>query len=676
MIDQAVSAGPADRVVPDRRFDPAEMSGRVAPFALGGGGAIGIALFGLSPRHPEALVVGVAVSALLLVLGVVASVKPLPIWLDPLMPLAGVAMVGLLRYGAGDSETGYSALVLIPILWLAMFGTRRQLGVGLLLATLVSAAPILLVGGSDYPPSEWRHVGVIVMLAVFVGLTTQVLVHDIRARGAIIVAREESLAEQAAVNRAIVDSAFDAIMTLDERGRIVEWNEAANSILGRRSQEAVGLDFIGEIVAPERRARVRDGLQRILAGERSNRDRRFETSIVRPDGRVVPVEVTTTTTNGASGFRIHAFARDISVRHVADEAAAQHLADLGRLLAVARELGRNEDGANDRAAICRAAQELAGADMALFFEARPEARVLVATGRSGAGPDPGTVVLSGRSSMTAAVFASKQAEFIPDLVADPRIDQRVVDIVNARSALFQPIVVDGQALGVLVVYWQTVLERLPARIASMIELFANQAATVVQRADLLTRLESLARTDALTGAANRRALEEAMVQEIAAAERSRAPLTIIMLDLDHFKVYNDTHGHQAGDRLLHVLVNVWRMELRPGDTLARYGGEEFVVVLPGCEVATALRIADRLRAAVPDDQTTSAGVAGWDGQESMGELIGRADAALYQAKGAGRDQAIVARTDAAPGLPDAGRHRRRPRPGGGIPVEAALSTLP
>lgn len=119
-------------------------------------------------------------------------------------------------------------------------------------------------------------------------------------------------------------------------------------------------------------------------------------------------------------------------------------------------------------------------------------------------------------------------------------------------------------------------------------------------------------------------------------------MSIAMMDLDHFKSFNDAFGHQAGDRLLVNAARRWTAELRPMDTIARYGGEEFLVLLPGCDIVTATIAADRLRAAVPDGQTCSAGVARWDGSEPASPLIARADAALYAAKAAGRDITVVA----------------------------------
>ena len=110
-----------------------------------------------------------------------------------------------------------------------------------------------------------------------------------------------------------------------------------------------------------------------------------------------------------------------------------------------------------------------------------------------------------------------------------------------------------------------------------------------------------------------------------------------MLDLDRFKDFNDDRGHQAGDRLLKQSAASWATQLRSTDMLARYGGEEFALVLPGCTLADGQLLVERLRAAMPEDQTVSAGIAAWDGEETLELLVGRADRALYSAKRAGRD---------------------------------------
>ncbi len=121
-----------------------------------------------------------------------------------------------------------------------------------------------------------------------------------------------------------------------------------------------------------------------------------------------------------------------------------------------------------------------------------------------------------------------------------------------------------------------------------------------------------------------------------------------IIDLDHFKAYNDEHGHPAGDRLLVDAAAAWRARLRRGDMLARYGGEEFAAVLPGCETDHALELVERLRAATPSGSTCSIGLVKWDGRESREELVERADRALYVAKRNGRDRSHVSLPRRAP----------------------------
>ena len=163
-----------------------------------------------------------------------------------------------------------------------------------------------------------------------------------------------------------------------------------------------------------------------------------------------------------------------------------------------------------------------------------------------------------------------------------------------------------------------------------------------EREELLRRVEAMARTDALTGLPNRRAWDEELRRELARAARSGESLCVVLLDLDHFKRFNDEHGHQAGDALLREAAIAWRMRIRVTDLIARYGGEEFAILLPHCPPDEALAILERLRAATREGQTCSAGVAYWDGSESSEELVGRADTALYEAKRSGRDRVVTA----------------------------------
>jgi diguanylate cyclase (GGDEF)-like protein len=167
---------------------------------------------------------------------------------------------------------------------------------------------------------------------------------------------------------------------------------------------------------------------------------------------------------------------------------------------------------------------------------------------------------------------------------------------------------------------------------------AELYALVSERQDLMGKLEGLATTDPLTGAGNRRAWDAWLDDALASSARTGDPLCIAMLDLDHFKSFNDQFGHQRGDELLRVAADRWTGELRGGDRLARYGGEEFLVLLPRCDADDAVHVLDRMRALTPDGQTCSAGVALWDGIERAGDLLSRVDEALYAAKSAGRNR--------------------------------------
>ncbi|GIF23000.1 diguanylate cyclase (GGDEF)-like protein [Actinoplanes tereljensis] len=169
--------------------------------------------------------------------------------------------------------------------------------------------------------------------------------------------------------------------------------------------------------------------------------------------------------------------------------------------------------------------------------------------------------------------------------------------------------------------------------------------TVQDQAD---RLESIAYRDALTGIANRRSWDAELERRLAIARRAGDTLIVGLIDLDHFKRYNDLLGHPAGDQLLREAATAWEQQLRAEDLIARYGGEEFGLILHG-RLRDAAIVMDRLRDATPDGQTFSAGLALWTGDESAAELTARVDAALYTAKREGRDQYSVtghpARTD-------------------------------
>jgi len=162
------------------------------------------------------------------------------------------------------------------------------------------------------------------------------------------------------------------------------------------------------------------------------------------------------------------------------------------------------------------------------------------------------------------------------------------------------------------------------------------------------RIEQLAQHDELTGVYNRRYLMDALVRERSRAERLAAPFSVCLLDIDHFKAINDTHGHAAGDAVLRHLPDVAAVGLRGFDVFGRLGGEEFLLVLPGTDLAGALIVAERVRAAVDAASfpgvpagtrvSVTLGVAQGARGEEGSLLLARADRALYAGKAAGRNR--------------------------------------
>jgi diguanylate cyclase (GGDEF)-like protein len=162
-------------------------------------------------------------------------------------------------------------------------------------------------------------------------------------------------------------------------------------------------------------------------------------------------------------------------------------------------------------------------------------------------------------------------------------------------------------------------------------------------------MQQQSRTDALTKLFNRRYFDERATFEFERAQRFRQPFSLLVIDIDHFKAFNDTHGHSRGDEVLRTVARQLREGVRDQDSVCRYGGEEFAVILPSTSGDEAMLVAESLRQAIeqgkgqaPGPITISIGVASLGDSEfaDVGALFRAADAALYEAKSAGRNRAV------------------------------------
>ncbi|MFI5494981.1 diguanylate cyclase [Actinoplanes sp. NPDC051859] len=221
---------------------------------------------------------------------------------------------------------------------------------------------------------------------------------------------------------------------------------------------------------------------------------------------------------------------------------------------------------------------------------------------------------------------------VPTFVRPRLLLLAFVSVLGPVVGIYQGLTRDGRVDWLATSVGSMVLTLLIVlRTADLVRRVAQQAA----------QLEELARNDGLTGVANRRTLDTELPRILARARRSGETVTLGMIDIDHFKRYNDTYGHAGGDRLLKEATAAWQSDLRADDLLARYGGEEFTVVLSGTDHNVATALFERLRRKTPREQTFSAGLAEWDGTESPDALLARADRALYRAKEAGRNRVEV-----------------------------------
>ena len=227
------------------------------------------------------------------------------------------------------------------------------------------------------------------------------------------------------------------------------------------------------------------------------------------------------------------------------------------------------------------------------------------------------------------------------------VDDDLLDVVlpGARNVVVTPITADGDHLGVAVGEWGGGHDaRIPTSTVRALAQASMHTALAFRNARLLGENERLATRDSLTGLANRRLFDESLQREVHRAQRLDTPVSLLVLDVDHFKQVNDTYGHQTGDSVLREVADALVSNTKNYDVAARYGGDEFVVLLPGCSRADAVKVAERVRRGIARSVgeapvTISVGVASVpDNANDAERLMAAADAALYDAKRNGRDR--------------------------------------
>ncbi len=423
-----------------------------------------------------------------------------------------------------------------------------------------------------------------------------------RARG------HRALSAAAEAFRELAEGSRDLLMRVDAGGTVVFASAASRESLGREPRDLEGRR-LPDLCHPKERARVEEALE----GDADPAP--FPHRLRARTGEWVWMETTVRAVRDPTGRlrETHTDSRDVTDR-MRDDAEREALARVTAAVAAAADVERVA------AMVAREAAALSGA---------PAAEVVRFHG------DEGLVV-------GASGAPSRAGDRVPLDVAVP-------------DALAVPVAVEGRP-------WGLVRSRgAPTprpRDEERLRALADLVALAVANANSRRRLVALATTDPLTGLANHRTFHDRLGAEAARSARGGTPLGLVLIDLDHFKRVNDTHGHQAGDDVLREVARRLRGRSRREDVVARVGGEELAWLLPGAGVAEALEAAERLRGDIRGADfprvgrvTASMGVAEHADDGPAG-LLRRADLALYRAKAGGRDACVagdgVAEVTAAP----------------------------
>lgn len=470
--------------------------------------------------------------------------------------------------------------------------------------------------------------------------------------------------------RQILETASDAYIAVDPSGVVLEWNRQAEQVFGWSPVEATGRNLLGFAIPQSWAGALALLLAADPGGDAPGGSQRMELAGRRRDGEEFPVEVTAWWSRGPGGGQVNVFVQDVTERRRAAEDLAAAYAQAERRAVELQARNREILLLSDMGELlqsCVAPDEV--------YEVFAEFGGRLFPGVSGAVFLPAAqgnvwqaVTTWGDEQASARAFATEDCWALrrgrPHIAgpAQPGPQCRHIEGRRADTACL-PMMAQGHAIGVLHVAlssapggdpksqprWESVARLAP----TVAEHVALSLANFQLRSSL--RIQSV--RDPLTGLFNRRYLDESLDRELARAARTHRALAVVMLDVDHFKEYNDAFGHATGDAVLGALGSLLHDELRGGDIACRFGGEEFTLVLPEATLEDAVRKAHLLREAaralkIPPASrsiTLSLGVAEYpeDGETAQG-LLRAADLALYAAKEAGRDCVMTARRGAVP----------------------------
>jgi diguanylate cyclase (GGDEF)-like protein/PAS domain S-box-containing protein len=585
----------APDIEPGRFFEGVDVNRRTTPFVLGAILPFILLPFAATSVADPRVLVAAALTPILIALVLELPWARLPAWTQAVPLLAYFVVVGLLRDASEGSSSIFDPLVALPVVWFAVFGTGRELGVSIVAMALTLTVPVLIGEPLTDTGQQFLRAAVAVGLASTVGLAVHLVILALRRT-----TRE---------SRSILQTSQEAFISIDQDGLIREWNPQAERLFGWGRDEIVGRPVHQTIIPSRHRDAHLRGLARFLASDEvPMMARRLEVEGLRRDGTEVPIELSITALLERDEWRFHAFVRDISERQ-ATEAALREAEERFRKAFDDSRVGMALvalDGSFQR--VNRAVSEICG---------RTENSLL--------GQRFGEIIYSDDRE--------REVEALRKVAEGESYGHR--GETRCQHARGQPVWI---SLTVSPVYdSRGVLSYLIA-----------QMEDISERKESEERLTRQALHDSLTGLPNRTLFADRV--RMATARRTSLGFAIIYLDLDGFKLVNDTLGHAAGDQVLIEVARRLEQLLRAGDTLARLGGDEFALLCEGVGEVDAKTIADRVIQALARPvevqdreilQAASIGISLYGpgvSVEEPDEMLGEADLAMYRAKAAGKSR--------------------------------------
>ena len=293
-------------------------------------------------------------------------------------------------------------------------------------------------------------------------------------------------------------------------------------------------------------------------------------------------------------------------------------------------------------------------DYAIMLKTETEEKLEVISHSSPSLDEKIWIPLGDKKSILFRSFHDANCRYIKDLSTDYTSElANLLDQIEGSLLCLPLVPEEGRVIG-LTIFYRRAPQAFSEQEITKLESIVQYAAINIDKTILFHTTKELAYTDGLTGVFNRRYFDQRYFREIVRARRYERSLSVLMIDIDRFKLYNDTFGHLMGDEVLRKVANVLELNLRRADVLCRYGGEEFVVILPEINAEQACLVAEKLRNAVinvdfageekmPSHQVTiSIGVSSFPQcGDSEQAVLQRADDALYRAKKTGRNKVVV-----------------------------------